>query len=224
MSKPPLSYSQLLRLDYEEAERLQDTLLRRRQDNAIGDTVLMVEHPHTYTLGTRAKEEDVLLSRAELAERGIAVFRSDRGGEVTYHGPGQLVVYPILRLADNGLTVLSYVRLLEAVIKLTAADHGIDAICMAGRPGVFTKHNGELKKLAAIGVRVGRGVAKHGFALNVSTDLSYFRHIVPCGLPGLPGESLAARSGHRVELDEVRRRAAAHLAERLGRQAVEVVV
>lgn len=144
-----------------------------------GEALALLEHPPVYTLGARGNREHLLATPAALAARGAAVVRTDRGGDITFHGPGQLVAYPILAVRDRGLGAATYVRRLEAVIIDTLDAFGIAAGRVEGRPGVWV----EGAKVAAIGVRISRGVSRHGLALNVSTDLAWFGRIVPCGIP-----------------------------------------
>lgn len=179
-----------------------DTQLRMHREVAEGgrpDTLLLVEHPHVYTLGRRGQEEDILIGAEELARLGVEIHRTDRGGEVTYHGPGQLVGYPILNLRRWGGGPLKYVRALERVLIETLAEFGVRAES-EGRPtGVWV----EDRKIAAIGVKVSRRVTTHGFALNVCPDLSYFDHIVPCGMQGSRVTSLSSEVGHTVAIGDV---------------------
>ena len=173
------------------------------------ERVLFVEHPPVVTFGRRPGIERNLLVPAErLEELGVEVVPSDRGGDVTFHGPGQLVAYPIVRLIDHGLSVGGYVRALEAAVMRAAGEFGVAARKDACAVGVWTQDPpgaGALAKLCAIGVRVRRGVTMHGLALNVSTDLSYFDLIVPCGLAGRPVTSLQKLLGPRApEMDDVK--------------------
>jgi lipoyl(octanoyl) transferase len=192
-------------MEYQEAWDLQQQLATLRsglaRDERIPDTVLLLEHPHTYTLGRRSDPGDVLLSESELRERGIAFRWVDRGGQVTYHGPGQLVLYGIVDVRRVG-GVASYVCGLEEVVISTLAMYGIVGERKQRFAGVWI---GE-EKIAAVGVRVSRGITTHGFALNVSPDLDYFRYIIPCGVRGkgvtsmesVLGESLAAGEVHEA--------------------------
>ena len=174
-------------IDYPAALALQRDLHQRVVNGDLPALLLMLQHPHVYTLGRRGAETDILVSTDTLRELGAEVFHTDRGGEVTYHGPGQIVGYPILDLRAAGLGPLAYVRALERVIISTLAELGIPATA-EGRPtGVWVGDS----KIAAIGVRVSRGVTMHGFALNVNPDLSYFNHIVPCGMPDASVTSIA---------------------------------
>jgi lipoate-protein ligase B len=142
------------------------------------ETLILLEHPPVYTLGVRGKSEHVLASETALRARGAEVVRTDRGGDVTFHGPGQIVGYPILDLRRRNIGPATYVRMLQQVLIDALSRFDIEATCVEGRPGAWTR--GE--KIAAIGVRVSRGVTTHGFALNVNTDLSYFDDIIPCGI------------------------------------------
>ncbi|MCW5977368.1 MAG: lipoyl(octanoyl) transferase LipB [Bryobacteraceae bacterium] len=163
---------------YQEAFDLQREMVAQRRAGAIPDQLLIVEHPHVVTIGRNGRQENVLASVEAMARAGVTVHHTDRGGDVTYHGPGQVVGYPIVDLREWKRDVVAYVRALEQVIMDALADFGIAAGRIPGLTGVWT---GE-RKIAAIGVHISRWVTSHGFALNVSTDLSYFRYIVPCGL------------------------------------------
>ena len=174
-------------IDYPAALALQRDLHQRVVSGDLPALLLLLQHPHVYTLGRRGAESDILASEHTLRDLNAHVYHTDRGGEVTYHGPGQLVGYPILDLRAAGLGPLAYVRALEKTIISTLAELGIPATA-EGRPtGVWVGD----AKIAAIGVRVSRGVTMHGFALNVNPDLSYFNHIVPCGMPGASVTSIA---------------------------------
>ncbi|MGH9463808.1 MAG: lipoyl(octanoyl) transferase LipB [Vicinamibacteria bacterium] len=166
------------RKGYQEVWDLQRRLVPLRQAGAIPDVLLFVEHPPTYTLGRAAKREHVLVSEDELQRIGARLIHTDRGGDVTFHGEGQLVGYPILNLAEMQPDVHVYLRRLEEVIIQALARFGVEANRQPGLTGVWHPEG----KLAAIGVRVARWVTSHGFALNVSTDLEYFKRIVPCGI------------------------------------------
>lgn len=175
---------------YDVAWALQKRLAQERATDTIEDTLLLLEHPHTYTLGSAGKAEHLLLSEAEVASRGIQIFAVDRGGDITYHGWGQLVGYPIIRLpetksADGRLRtdVVAYVRQLETVLIQALAAFGIHGERLAGYSGVWVNRGNELAKIAAIGVKVtSRRVTMHGFALNINPDLSFFEGIIPCGI------------------------------------------
>jgi lipoyl(octanoyl) transferase len=197
---------QLGRIDYASALQLQQQLAGDRKQGLVPDQLLLLEHPHVITLGRNGHVENLLADDDILARAGISFYPTDRGGDVTYHGPGQLVGYPILDLRDWKRDVGAYVRAVEETIILTLADYGIEAGRIPKLTGVWV---GE-RKIAAIGVHLSRWVTSHGFALNVSTDLSYFQYIVPCGLTR-PVTSMAAL-GVRASLDEVGARLAVHFA------------
>jgi lipoate-protein ligase B len=168
------------RRDYEEVLALQRSLVAARQAKRIPDVLVLVEHPPTYTLGRGARAAHLLADRATLETLGALVIETDRGGDITFHGPGQLVGYPIIDLTSWRRDVHEYLRALEALLIEAVRDFGIDAHREKGLTGVWHASG----KLAAIGVRVSRWVTSHGFALNVSTDLEYFKHIVACGIVG----------------------------------------
>ena len=186
------------RLPYGEAWALQRALVAARQADRIEDTLLLVEHPPVITIGRAGRPANILVSRSLLAARGIDVYETERGGDVTYHGPGQLVGYPILNLRALDEDVVRYVRLLEAALIDTLGTYGIIAQRLRGYPGVWV---GEAK-IAAIGVAVKRKVTMHGFALNVAPHLDHFALINPCGL-GKPVSSMARLLGRPVSVEEV---------------------
>lgn len=220
-----LQWSFLGRVPYREAEALQAELRQRLRAGAVGssgrpaDHLLLLEHPHVYTLGRNADAADVLADAGWLAARGIEVVESDRGGQVTYHGPGQLVGYPILDLSPDRKDVRRYVQDLEAVLIRTLADYGIDAGVREGGAMVGVWVGGE--KIAAIGVHLSRWITTHGFALNVATDLSLYAGIVPCGLRAAGVTSMARLLGAAPPLSEVGARLALHFAAVFGRRLLE---
>ncbi len=188
------------RIPYRQAWDLQHALVDARAAGEIPDTLLLLEHPRVLTLGRNATEEHVLAPADYLAAAGVEVIRVERGGEVTYHGPGQLVAYPIVRLGDRGLLVRPFVRLLEAAMIETAAAYGVHAERREGFPGAWCDPAGPLpRKLGALGVRVERDVAYHGIALNVTTDLADFGLINPCGLTAIGVTSIAREAGWDAE-------------------------
>jgi lipoyl(octanoyl) transferase len=195
---------ELGRIGYGEALALQRELVAARQQGRTPDHLLLLEHAHVITLGRNGHMENLLASGEVLDRAGISFYPTDRGGDVTYHGPGQLVGYPILDLREWKRDVGAYVRGIEQVIIDTLADFGIAAGRIPKLTGVWV----EERKIAAIGVHISRWVTSHGFALNVATDLSYFQYIVPCGLTK-PVASMA-QFGVRASLDEVGRVLAAH--------------
>jgi lipoyl(octanoyl) transferase len=192
------------RMDYAAALSLQKQLEAERKDGLIPDQLLLLEHPHVITLGRNGRQENLLAGREVLERAGIAFFPTDRGGDITYHGPGQLVGYPILDLREWKRDVGAYVRAIEQVIIDTLADFGILAGRIPKLTGVWV---GE-RKIAAIGVHISRWVTSHGFALNVSTDLRYFQYIVPCGL-SKPVTSMA-QLGPSTDLPAVCHRLTSH--------------
>jgi lipoyl(octanoyl) transferase len=190
------------RLPYAAAWQLQRELAAQRSTGRIGDTLLLVEHPHTYTLGRSSRPEHLLRSRDALAARGVEVFDVDRGGDVTYHGPGQLVGYPILKLSRYGGDLVAYLRLLEETLIVALAALGVAAGRAAGLTGVWVGED----KIAAIGVKLtAGGVTMHGFALNICVDLGYFDQIVPCGIRGRGVTSLDRVLGADLETSEAER-------------------
>jgi lipoyl(octanoyl) transferase len=191
---------------YEDGLLLQRELVARRKAGTIPDTLLLLEHPHVYTLGRNARKENLLISAEQLAARGAQVFEIDRGGDVTYHGPGQLVGYPILDLAKHRRDIAWYMRCLEEVLIEVAGEYGIQAGRLAGAPGVWVGND----KLAAMGVHISRWVTSHGFAFNVNTDLRYFDWIVPCGLRDKGVTSLQKLLGRPLEMEEVAGRVVRH--------------
>jgi lipoyl(octanoyl) transferase len=181
------------RVPYREAWALQKQLAADRANGLIGDRLLLLEHPAVLTLGRHAEDGHVLAGPDELERRGIEVIRVERGGEVTYHGPGQLVAYPILGLSERGLLVKPLVRALEASMEAVCATFRVAAGRREGHPGSWCDADGPLpRKIGALGIRVERGVTYHGVALNVAPDLSNFDLIDPCGMPGLVSTSIAA--------------------------------
>jgi lipoyl(octanoyl) transferase len=190
---------------------MQRELVVERQTGGVGDLLLLVEHPHVLTLGVRGDggRSHILVPAEELAARSVEVLETGRGGDVTYHGPGQLVGYPIIDLNPDRRDVHRYVRDLEDVLIRVAADYGIEAGRVPGLTGVWVGEG----KLAAIGVRIARWVTSHGFALNVTTDLDYFNLIVPCGVADRGVTSLAALLGREVDMAEVEDRVVRHFGE-----------
>ena len=185
-------------MDYRQAWDLQLRLAQEIRDGQQPNTLLLLEHPPTYTLGRLSQAAHILLSPEELESRGISVCETDRGGQVTYHGPGQLLAYPVVDLREWG-GPLKYVRTLEQIIIGTLADFQLQGRLEDGITGVWVGDG----KIAAIGVKISRGVAFHGLAINVNTDLSYFSHIVPCGIPDLRVTSMAQEIGQPVDMEMV---------------------
>lgn len=185
---------------YRWAWELQRALVRARISGEVPDLLLFVEHPHVYTLGRAGDERHVLWDQRRLEQRGVELYQVDRGGDVTYHGPGQVVGYPIVALRRHNLDAHRYLRDLEEVIIRALADFGIESGRAPGMTGVWVDN----AKIAAIGVKFTRGVTSHGFALNVNTDLSYFDGIIPCGLSNRNVTSMAELLGEPVDEAAVR--------------------
>lgn len=205
-------------MPYGTALDLQRSLVEQRRAGTIGDQLLLVEHPHVLTLGVRGDggRTHILASDDELAARDITVFEAGRGGDVTYHGPGQIVGYPIIDLNPDRRDVHKYVRDIESVLIAAAADFGFEATRIAGLTGVWVGN----EKLAAIGVRISRWITSHGFAFNHTTDLSQFGLIVPCGISDRGVTSLA-RLGSTVSRGEVEARIVSHFGEVFDREMVD---
>jgi lipoyl(octanoyl) transferase len=204
----PARFVELGRTGYEEAWRLQLRLVEERQADRAPDTLLFVEHPDVITLGRRQSARDHVIDG-----EAMPIFEVERGGDATYHGPGQLVGYPILKLDEQERDLHAYLRALEEALIATCADFGVRAERNPGLTGVWTSG----RKLASIGIAVRRWVTLHGFALNVSTDLTRFAAIHPCGLDAQVMTSLAREAGRALTLAEVAPRAVMHLGEALGR-------
>lgn len=200
------------RLAYRDAGSLQRALVERRKAQKIPDTLLLLEHPPVITLGRNARPAHLLSAAEDLEHEGIEVVETNRGGDVTFHGPGQLVGYPILDLSRIRKDVVWYVRTLERALISTVRDYGLPAERREGLTGVWVRQ----AKVAAIGVHISRWVTSHGFALNLETDLRFFRHIVPCGIAGCPVTSLRELLGGPVDRSLVEQRLVRRLGERLG--------
>ena len=184
---------------YEVALKLQQRLMQARAEGRIGDVILLLQHPSAFTTGRFKGGEDIIVPPETLAREGISVFHTNRGGGITYHGPGQLVGYPIVDLKENGLGVREYVwKLEEAIINLLLA-LGIQGYRLAGYPGVWANE----KKVCSMGIHVSHHITTHGFALNVTNDLRYFKYIRPCGLRGEVMTSISELLGHRVEMETI---------------------
>jgi lipoyl(octanoyl) transferase len=209
----PLDVRHLGRVAYQRGLDLQQELVTRRQQGLIPDTLLLLEHDPVFTMGRNAKFENVLFPTAVLQARGFEVFETGRGGDVTYHGPGQVVGYPILDLSHRK-DVHRYVRDLEEVMIRTCADYGVAATRVSGLSGTWVGD----EKIGAIGVRIARWVTSHGFAFNVATDLSPFDLIVPCGIRSRGVTTLERLLGRPVAPPEVAERLAVHLATVFDRQ------
>jgi lipoyl(octanoyl) transferase len=208
------------RIDYLHARTLQELLARARAEDCVTDTLLLLEHPPIYTLGRRGSEEHVLVSQQVLEKQGVAIYRTDRGGGVTFHGPGQLVGYPVVSLKDRQGGLGRYLRDLEEILIQVLSQFSISAGRLQGFTGVWVVD----RKIAAIGVKLNAGrITGHGFALNVTTDLSYFSQIVPCGIRHKGVTSIARVLGHEVPLVPVRKAVAKTFSKAFKKHAEEVV-
>jgi lipoyl(octanoyl) transferase len=198
---------------YADALELQRALVEDRRVDRIPDTLLLLEHPHVLTLGVKrgGSRDHIIASPERLAALNVAVSEAGRGGDVTYHGPGQIVGYPIINLRPDRQDVHRYVRDLEEVLMRTCADFRVHAVRLAGLTGAWVNHPIQgPEKIAAIGVRIARWVTSHGFALNVNADLDYFQLIVPCGIRDRGVTSVEAQLGHKVPLRDVEDRLVVH--------------
>ena len=202
-----LDIRRLGEISYEDGLILQAKLVEERRAGAIPDTLLLLQHPPVITLGvkTRRGPNHIVASEETLAGAGVTVHETGRGGDVTYHGPGQLVGYPILDLAPDRKDVHIYVRDIEEVLIRTAAAFGVEAKRVPGLTGVWVGPDGREEKLAAIGIRISRWITSHGFALNVSTNLDHFNLIVPCGIVDRQVTSLEKLLGRTVTIAEAER-------------------
>jgi len=217
MREKKLLVKRLGRVEYAAALALQKETERAVQTGRQPDTLLLLEHPHTLTIGRRGDNSGILLSRETLNRRGITVFETNRGGKITYHGLGQIVGYPVINLSPDREDVHVYVRSLEEVLIRTMRDYGIDAFRIKGLTGVHTDQG----KVAAIGVHIARWVTTHGFALNVNTDLSFFNLIIAC--EGEPVASMQQLLRATLSLHEVEERLITRFAEVFNQQVEEEV-
>lgn len=213
------------KVDYQEAWDRQEAIfaevVKQKTDNRVNGTALptnnyliFVEHPHVYTLGKSGKPEHLLLDGDGLKKEDAVYYKINRGGDITYHGPGQLVGYPILDLDNFFTDIHLYMRTIEEAVILTLADYGIEAGRYPGDTGVWLDADNEkARKICAIGVRASRWVTMHGFAFNINTNLNYFKHIVPCGIEDKDVTSLQRELGFEVPMDQVKERLRRHLAD-----------
>lgn len=202
---------------YPDAYLLQQNLLKQIANNQRESALLLLEHPHVYTIGRRGNRNQVRLSSIDLKKMGITLYDANRGGQVTYHGPGQLVVYPIVDLRSWG-GPLKYVRALEQVIIRTLADHGIDGQLKDGLTGVWVNN----RKIAAIGVKITNGIAHHGLSLNVAPHLRYYEHIISCGIEDCESTSIASLSQCTPDIEAVAYTLQFHFGKLMGYRMVEV--
>lgn len=183
----------LQRLNYNDTLKIQQDLQQQVAINRVNDHLIFVEHDHVYTLGKNANSNNILNDKCN-------VVKTNRGGDVTYHGPGQIVIYPIFNLKKKNIGVKTYVKKIEEVIKLTLADFKIDSHVPYKETGVWTSN----KKIASIGIHVSRGITMHGLAINVSTDLSFFDHIVSCGIEGVEMTSIEKELGKKIPMNDIK--------------------
>ncbi len=195
-----LYYSDLGLIDYRKAWDLQKDIFAKRLKNEVYDTFFLLEHPNTYTLGKVADKKNLISSKDFLIEHNINVLEIDRGGDITYHGPGQIVGYPIIDLKNWRKDTHLYLRLLEEVIIKTCNDFGLKAGRKKGLTGVWIKE----RKICAIGIKINRWITMHGFAFNVNTDLSLFKGIIPCGIKDKEVTSLARELDKKFDIQEVK--------------------
>ena len=202
-------------VDYAAAVDLQRTLVEDRREGRLGDTLLLLEHPPVITIGAKARgrRDHLVATTDQLAAAGVAVHETGRGGDITYHGPGQLVGYPIVDLRPDRCDVHRYVRDLEEVLIRAVATFGVAAVRVPGLTGAWSGPPGQEEKIAAIGVRISRWITSHGFALNVSADLDPFQWIVPCGISDRGVTSLERRLGRDVMMPDVAEAVASAMAE-----------
>ncbi|WP_409151373.1 lipoyl(octanoyl) transferase LipB [Sphingobacterium sp. BS-2] len=212
-------------LDYQDAWDKQEEIFAKtlaiKHDNRVNNTqdptpnfLIFTEHPHVYTLGKSGHLEYLLLDEEGLKEKEATFYKINRGGDITYHGPGQIVGYPILDLDNFFTDIHLYLRTLEEAIILTLADYGIEAGRYPGYTGVWLDSDNEkARKICAMGVRASRWVTMHGFAFNVNADLAYFGNIVPCGIDDKDVTSMERELGHKVDVEEVKAKLRSHLAE-----------
>lgn len=225
MNKFPIIFQDLGQMDYQQAWDLQERTLRLNLDIKSAareqeipaettDYLFFVEHPAVYTLGKSGNKDHVLLGDEELKEKQIQFFHTNRGGDITFHGAGQVVGYPILDLERYGTDIGRYLRNIEQVIIDTLADYGLKSDRSKGETGVWLDPDiaGMERKICAIGVRCSRWITMHGFALNVNTDLSYFDHIIPCGIVGKQVTSLEKELGRKMDMEEVKLKIRQHFA------------
>jgi lipoyl(octanoyl) transferase len=219
----PLEVRRLGLVPYADGLELQRRLVEDRKADRIPDTLLLLQHPHVLTIGVKKDgRAHILASPDRLTSLGVEVFETGRGGDVTYHGPGQLVGYPILDLNPDRRDVHRYVRDLEEVMIRVCAEYGLEAGRVKGFSGAWFRSNSGDEKIGAIGVRISRWVTSHGFAFNVTTDIDFFNLIVPCGIADKGVTSLASKLGRRVDMSEVEDHFVTHFSATFGRVSAPV--
>lgn len=217
MNKRKLTYFDLGFIDYKEAWDIQYLLHQRRINNEIDDTLLLLEHPNTYTLGKTAHLENLIGGKEFLEKNNISVYNIDRGGDITYHGPGQIVGYPIINLSDWQQDSHKYLRTLEEVLIRVCNDYNLDSKRIPAYTGVWI----EDRKIAAIGIKISRWVTMHGFAFNVNTNLDLFKGIIPCGISDKSVTSLKNELGYDININEVKNKILHHFMSEFDYNLVE---
>ena len=200
--KNQIEYEWLGVQKYSQSLNIQETYHKKRVTGHINDSVIFLEHYPVITIGRTGSNKDILSDSKLLEQSKIEVINTNRGGETTFHGPGQLIGYFFIKIKDLNLTPISYVRLLEKMLVLSYLDYGLKTITLKGKTGVWVPGDKKSKKIAAIGVRISNGVTMHGFSANISNDLSDFNHIIPCGMPELESTSLKKELSLNVELKD----------------------
>lgn len=219
----PLHVYRLGRVEYDDGLRLQELFGKARHEGLVPDVLLLLEHPPVLTLGRAGKRENIVAPPSVLDEVGAEIFETNRGGDVTYHGPGQIVGYPIIKLEKGRQDVRRYVRDVEETIVRTLSDYGLPSARISKWPGVWrgSEEQGDARKICAIGVHLSRWQTSHGFALNVNTDLSHFQLIVPCGIEGAGVTSMQKELGRAVNVAQVETTLARHFAAIFDAEPVE---
>jgi lipoyl(octanoyl) transferase len=233
METPSVQVRDLGLIDYKEAWDLQESLLKKSVDikilNRTNETqnvpenyLLFCEHPHVYTLGKSGKPEHLLLNEHQLEEASARYYKINRGGDITYHGPGQLVMYPIIDLEQFFTDIHKYMRFLEEAVILTLSDYGISAGRYEGLTGVWIDPNqATARKICAMGVKCSRWITMHGIGFNINSDLNYFSNIIPCGIDDKAVTSLEKELGRKLSMEEVKQRLRVHMEEVFGFKSIE---
>ncbi|MBM31971.1 MAG: octanoyltransferase [Chloroflexi bacterium] len=209
---------------YSESLNTQKKYHQKRVDDHINDSVIFLEHYPVITIGRTGSDKDVLSELELLKKSKIEIVNTNRGGETTFHGPGQLIGYLFIKIKDLNLTPISYVRLLEKVLVLSYLEYGLQTMTLKGKTGVWVPGDKKNKKIAAIGVRISNGVTMHGFSANISNDLSDFKHIIPCGMPKLESTSLKKELSLDVELKDFSIKFMKNLCEEIGQKNNSIIL